>query len=152
VRHPLIVFATLVLVTISLVFSVGCRGKKAPAEPVPPEPTPAERLISPEGWRVVRVAGLGIVPGYEITMQFSEGGMITGGDGLNTFVGTFTLPGNQTMEVSDVAMTEIAGPPEVIDQELLFTATLRKVNAFRFKRGRLELLDGKNPILALRPR
>jgi heat shock protein HslJ len=130
--------------------SLGCRGKKAPAE-APPEPTPMERLTEGAGWKTVRIAGLGIVPGYPMKVQFNEGGMLTGGDGVNTFVGTFTLPGNNTMKISDVAMTEIAGPPEVIEQEMLFVSTISRVDAFRFKRGRLELLEGKNPIVALRP-
>lgn len=88
----------------------------------------AERLPGSE-WGPTELNGEGFTPVSEIFLQFEQDGRVFGHGGCNTFRGSF-VTNEDAILFSPVAMTQMACPPEISQQEFDFTAALMTVRLF----------------------
>ena len=85
--------------------------------------------------------------GAPITLQF-EDGQVQGSDGCNRFSAPYTSRGS-TLEVSaHGTATQMACPPEVMQQAETFTAALAAAQRYRVAGARLKLFAADGAVLA----
>ncbi|MBB5021481.1 heat shock protein HslJ [Desulfurispira natronophila] len=110
-----------------------------------------ESLLRGVEWQVTHLKGDPLSRGIQMTLQFTEEGLVRGTAGCNTYMGTFRLTGER-MLISDLATTKMACDPETMAQEQLFLSLL--IDAYRFfvtGDGELELFTASGPILRAVP-
>ena len=73
-------------------------------------------------------------------MTFSHGKLSAFG-GINRLTGSYALVRN-TVTMSDLASTKMAGPPELMELEKNFARTLRDVESFKVSGNELTLSAG----------
>jgi heat shock protein HslJ len=117
-------------------------GGTAPAASVPLEGTE---------WLLVDVGGKPAIAGVG-TRKASvslpgDSGSLRGNSGLNSFFGPYAVDGSK-LRIENLAMTRMAGPPELMAQETAFVAALHAARAWRVKGDALELLDETGATLA----
>ncbi len=102
-------------------------------------------------WRLVDVGGKPAIPGVgSRTASIAFGpdtGSARGNSGLNSFFGPYAVDGSR-LRIENLAMTRMAGSPELMAQESAFVAALHAARSWRVKGDTLELLDEKGAILA----
>lgn len=79
---------------------------------------------------------------YKITFSF-EGEKIYGFSGVNRYFGNFKLDGNK-IEISNLAMTKMAGSPEAMRAEQGFIDLLNKTIKFEISDNTLIFYTSKN--------
>ena len=79
---------------------------------------------------------------YKITLSF-EGEKIYGFSGVNRYFGSFKLDGNK-IEISNLAMTKMAGPPEEMKAEQSYLDLLNKAVKFEILKDNLILYTDNN--------
>lgn len=79
---------------------------------------------------------------YKITLSF-EGEKIYGFSGVNRYFGSFKLDGNK-IEISNLAMTKMAGSPEAMRAEQGFIDLLNKTIKFEILDNTLIFYTNKN--------
>jgi heat shock protein HslJ len=123
-------------------------GAKAPAEDAKPT---ASTAFEGTEWRLVDVGGVTAIPGRAdrpASVSFDrESASVHGTSGLNSFFGPYALDGAK-LRVENVAMTKMAGPPELMQQESAFVSALHSARSWRVNGDELELLDEKGAVLA----
>jgi heat shock protein HslJ len=102
--------------------------------PVPPVP-PLQGF-----WNLVQLNGQSLVPGTVINANF-DNGQVSGNGGCNTFNATYTTNGNN-VSISYPVGTQIACPPEVLDQENAFFQALSSVATYQISGPNLAFNDG----------
>lgn len=102
--------------------------------PVPPAPPLAG------AWGLVQLNGQSLVPGTLITANFS-GGKVTGSGGCNTYNATYSTSGN-SVSISDPVGTQVACPPEIMDQEMRYFQALSSVATYQISGPNLIFRDG----------
>ncbi len=109
-------------------------------------------LLQGGEWRVVDIAGTGIVDGSHATLNFGADGQLTGSGSCNRYSGRTTLTGEGLTVSAKTAMTLMACVPELMQQERRFMQLLEQTRRFRFdKAGALILeTDGKGRLTARR--
>lgn len=100
------------------------------------------------GKDVASMLGMG---GQKPSLSFGNDGSISGFGGVNKLMGSFDpkdlLSGK--IDLSKLASTKMAGPPEAMNLESAFTSALSKVSGFNFdKSGGLNLTDGKETLMS----
>ncbi len=101
----------------------------------------AAKLIG--SWLVEDIRQAGVVDDAQSTLEFVEGGMVSGSTAVNRFSGKADIDGQQ-LKFGPLAVTRRAGPPALMDQESKFLAAMNLVTSFRFKEnGLLSLTDAQ---------
>lgn len=149
--------STMAVVTLTAVCSIaGCAsgGGKATSEGKPMTLEQAVAALSGE-WKLASLGGNpigditglgGRVPGFSV----SPDGGFSGFGGVNRLASKLDLSKLAAGEfaLSPVAVTRMAGPPELMNLEDGFTAALGKARKFSLKDGALSLLDADGADLA----
>lgn len=127
---------------------------------VKPEPreVKAEKLETLAGtrWVVIEMDGQPApapVPGWEpLSLEFDAAGTsVSGNAGVNRFAGRYTSR-DQSLAFGPLAMTRRLGPPEQMEKEREFTASISQVVSWRQAGSNVALLDaGSRRVLLLAP-
>lgn len=80
-------------------------------------------------WVVEDIDGKGIIDRARLTLQFEDGGRITGLAGCNSYTGTFALSG-EGLRIQTPAVTRKACAPALMQQEQRFFDALQAVERF----------------------
>ena len=139
-------YALALLVPVLLVLVTGCGSTRSNS--TSPDPGPDEAVASAglEGteWRLVDVGGKAAIPGLgtrTASISFdAQAASVRGNSGLNSFFGPYAVDGTK-LRIENLAMTRMAGSPELMAQESAFTAALHAVRGWRVMGDVLELLD-----------
>jgi heat shock protein HslJ/uncharacterized lipoprotein YbaY len=86
-------------------------------------------LLTGREWVVEDLDGRGIIDRSRMTLNFDENGQLSGRAGCNTYTGRYVLTG-EGLSVVDVAVTQKACAPSLIEQEARFLAVLAAVDRF----------------------
>jgi heat shock protein HslJ len=94
-------------------------------------------------WVLSSLPGRTPLAGTAVTLQFA-GARVSGSDGCNRFSGGYT-PGKTGLQVGQLASTQMACPPDVMEQARAVTSALAESRSYRVAGDTLELLgeDGK---------
>ncbi len=133
------------------------------ARPAPGERPPAAgggaAALEGTRWKLVELDGKPAVAGEHwtaagITFAGGAGGgrawTIAANTGVNSLGGKYILTGDR-LSIEPGVMTEMAGPPPLMEQERAFIAALQRVKAYRIADGALELLDGQAVLARFEP-
>lgn len=115
----------------------GCAGVKGS---VPPN------LVG-TAWLLQDLGGKGVIDDLQSTLEFPEEGKAAGNLGCNRFTTGATQSG-PLLSFGMLASTRRMCPPEVMDQEQLFSAVLGKTRGSLLEGDTLHLLDGRGAKLA----
>ncbi len=108
---------------------------------------PERPELNGTAWILSALPGQSLVAGSTPTVRF-EGGRASGSDGCNRHSAPYTATGT-TFEVSPKGMsTQMACPPEVMQQASAFTRALTQARSYRVSAGKLELLSADGAVLA----
>lgn len=108
------------------------------------EPAPKVSLPG-SAWTVTNYnngqqAVVGLVEGSELTVEFGTDGTVSGNSGVNTFRGTFEST-DDTVKISGLATTKMAGEPELMEQETAYLKALEAATTWSVTRGMLDMRD-----------
>jgi heat shock protein HslJ len=110
-------------------------------------PTADRPELNGTAWILTALPGQSAVAGSTPTLRF-EGGRVSGTDGCNRYSAPYTVKG-ATIEVGPKgASTQMACPPEVMNQANAFMSALTQARGYRVTAGKLELLAADGPVLA----
>lgn len=109
-------------------------------------------LLSGNGWVLDTLMGSGInladFAGGLPSLDFLEGGKLSGFSGCNNFNGSFALEGND-LKLDPGAMTRKACPG---NGEQGFMSAINKVNNLKIGKDKLTLMDGASELMTLIPK
>jgi heat shock protein HslJ len=132
-----VVAAVLVLLVVA---AAGCGGTSQADD---------SKALEGKTWRAVQIVGLANVmtaKGSASTISFSAGK--AGGSGaVNRWGATYTTGPGNTIQISALMTTEMAGPPENMAQEAAYYAALPKAATYQVTETSLTLLDDKGGVL-----
>lgn len=119
----------------------------APAAPPPRQPRIVAGGMAPLGgtnWALATLGGQAPAAGTVPTLNFGPAGSAGGQDGCNTYTTSFTLEGSN-LTFGQVAGTQIACEPPIMDQATAFQQMLQDTRSFALTDGNLALAgaDGK---------
>jgi len=77
--------------------------------------------------------------GVSIDVLF-KGGNVGGFSGVNTYHGSYKLSGS-SLSIGELASTEMAGPPDLMDNEQAYLAALQRTSSYTADTSSLTLLD-----------
>jgi uncharacterized lipoprotein YbaY/heat shock protein HslJ len=124
-------------------------------EPAPTEePAPEEESATPADplagttWTLTELIGESLLPTTEITAQFNEDGTVSGSSGCNNYNATYEVEGNNiTINSSPAAMTLMACPEPIMEQESAYLEALSAAETFEASEDELVLYDASgNPV------
>ncbi len=103
---------------------------------------PAQALEGHE-WRVVAISGVASVlpPAKGSATASFEAGRVTGSGTVNRYFATYKLGPGNSLQISDLGATEMAGPPEAMTQETAFFDALIQAVSFEVRDDGLILVD-----------
>lgn len=107
------------------------------------------KALEGKSWRAVEIAGLTKVmtaKGSAATAKFSAG-QVGGSGTVNSYGATYTTGPGNTIQIGTVTTTEMAGPPEAMEQEAAYYAALPKAATYQVSDTSLTLLDDKGKVL-----
>ncbi|MFV0644714.1 MAG: META domain-containing protein [Sphingomonadaceae bacterium] len=81
-------------------------------------------------WRVEYINGAGVIDNSNTTLQFAQGGRLSGSTGCNNYTGTYKVDGN-ALEISPLAVTERACAPAIGDQQNRFLSFMSNVHSYK---------------------
>jgi heat shock protein HslJ len=81
-----------------------------------------------------------LVAGSDLTFEFGEEGTVSGTGGVNRYNGPYTVDGSD-ISIGPLALTEMAGDPELMEQEQAFVKALETSAQWKVTKGELELRD-----------
>ena len=105
----------------------------------------AEGLPGSE-WEPTELNGESFAAISEIFLRFEQDGRFFGNGGCNAFQGSFVTNGDAIL-FSPAAMTRMACPPEISQQETDFTAALMTVRMFERDGIALVLSNGESDVV-----
>ena len=120
-----------------VIFLGGCESMTAGAEPPPLDGT---------AWVLSSLPGRTLLAGPRATAQF-EAGRVQGSDGCNRFTAPYTTKGS-AIQVGQGASTQMACPPETMQQAAAFMAALSGAKSYRINNGALQLLAADGAVLS----
>jgi len=142
-KHAALFLLPLVLAVVS---ACAARGAKPDSDA-----QPASRPFAGTEWRLVDVGGRAAIAGNGTRVAFlafdAEASSVRGHSGVNSFFGPYALDGD-ALRVENLAMTRMAGSPELMDQESAFTTAIQAARSYRISAEELRLLDGGGTTLA----
>lgn len=136
----------LVPLLLALVSACAARGAKPQSDAAP-----ASRPLAGTEWRLVDVGGRVAIGGNGTRVPFlsfdATTSSVQGHSGVNSFRGPYALDG-KSLRVENLAMTRMAGSPELMQQESAFTSAIHAARSYRIAAEELQLLDGGGATLA----
>lgn len=87
-----------------------------------------------------RGAGKRLLPGTEISIEFSADGRLHGSGGCNGYFGSYKIELDGSLRISPIGATQMACPKKIMDQEIEVFKALQSVSAFKVKSQVLQLL------------
>jgi heat shock protein HslJ len=111
--------------------------------------TPAADVPSLDGtaWVLSSLPGRTLAPGSPATLRF-EGDRASGTDGCNRFSTSYAVSG-ATLKISPSgATTQMACPPEIMEQGRAFMASLHGASTYRVDAGQLQLVGADGAVVA----
>ncbi len=89
-----------------------------------------------------------ILPGSQVTAEFSADGTVSGTGGCNRYSGGFKLDGTQ-IKFGPLASTMMAcmEPAGLMEQESAYLKALEQAASFRLSKGKLEMLDTAGQVI-----
>lgn len=140
-RLPSIPFCVFIGALALLALAAGCGNATGQADD--------SKALEGRTWRATAIAGLTEVQtakGAAATAKFSAGQ--AGGSGsVNTWGASYaTGPGN-TIQISDLMTTEMAGPQDLMKQEAAYYAALPKAATYKVTETSLTLFDSEGAVL-----
>ncbi|MEM7112303.1 MAG: META domain-containing protein [Chloroflexota bacterium] len=115
-------------------------------EPTPTEPTtPEEAPLAGTSWVLISYGPDASpqlsLPNSNVTVAFGPNGELTGNGGCNSYFGSYTATTDGSVQINEVAITEMACMEEgLMQQEMDFVATLTAVQSYIFTQHGLELV------------
>ena len=127
----MLVAASLLLMTVSLVAVAGCSLASSPLEGT--------------RWRLVEWTLSSLrAADFTITASFSDG-QISGSSGVNTYGGPCKVGPGASFSAGQLAMTEMAGPEPAMRAETAYLTLLGQASSYKVAGDRLTLYDkGEN--------
>ena len=98
----------------------------------------------------VQALGVEVTSPPKPQLSFGADGRLSGTTGVNRLMGEFEVR-DGLLVVGNAATTRMAGPPEAMEQEQRLLALLGTEQAFVITGDRLEIGDGENAALLVRP-
>jgi heat shock protein HslJ len=96
-----------------------------------------EALVGPD-WTLESIGGKPVVDGTTLTAAFSADGRVSGSAGCNRYFGS-ARPGTGTLSVGPLGSTMMACEQRVMDQEMLYLASLQAATSFTIQGRELRL-------------
>lgn len=96
-------------------------------------------------WRLVDLAGAGVVPQAQATLAFTDDGRISGKGSCNSFGGAVTISGN-AITVGPLAATQMAcAESAAMDQETRYLAAIQQAERFEIQPPHLYIYSAGQP-------
>jgi len=90
----------------------------------------------------------GVISTSTITAVFGDDSSLTGNGGVNRYTGKYASA-NGTIKIDPtIAATQMAGPPEVMEQEQAYLTALPKATVYKIEGSRLTLRDATGAAIA----
>lgn len=140
----------ILLSCVALLATVGCAGGLPNLPDLPGLPGAEEPELEPPlkdtSWVLEAYGEQGtLIPALastDVTLEFGAGGL-NGNAGCNSYFGSYTSKTDGSLEVSDLANTEMACmEPGVMEQEEKYLATLRQAGSYVVVGGKLRIAGG----------
>ena len=132
--------------TLSLVC---CHCNKATTNPDTTPKEYAQTLFdSTVVWSLATMQGEAIEADAPCTLVLNpQSGMLYGTSFINSYSGTFQVTEEGTLEIGNVAMTQMAGPEALMALESRFHQAFATVNAYRLEANTLTLMHNNTDVL-----
>jgi heat shock protein HslJ len=117
-----------IFVLLALAFSFP--GMLAAAGDKPAKSEPAKAGIVGSSWLAEDIGNKGVIDNARTFVHFLSKEKVAGSGGVNRFSGTCKLDG-ANLKFGTFAVTRMAGPPAVMNQETAFLAALAKVASYK---------------------
>lgn len=114
-----------------VLFASACSAVSAGQSPLVP--------LDGTAWVLATLPGRDLLAGTAATLQFAAS-RVSGSDGCNRFSGGFTQA-QGALQVAQLASTQMACPPEVMEQARAVTAAVSGARSYRIAGDTLDLLD-----------
>jgi heat shock protein HslJ len=95
-------------------------------------------------WNLTLLQGKELLPGSNITAQFTTDGKVGGSSGCNRYAGSYASSGNSLQITSPLASTMMACAQELMDQETAYLTALSEVKTFSVTDDQLTLSDASS--------
>lgn len=112
---------------------------------VPPAAEPPS--LDNTAWVLSALPGRTLVPGATVTLRF-EAGRASGSDGCNRYAVPYTASGSTLKTEAGGVSTQMACPPEVMQQAEAFMAGLTGAHSYRIEGEQLQLLGTDGAVRA----
>lgn len=97
-----------------------------------------DNALAGTGWQVEDVASGGIIDSSNLTLNFGEDGRINGSSGCNSYMGDYSVNGNE-LELSQLASTMMACSPAIMDLERKFLDVLGGAEEYSIDQDTMKL-------------
>ena len=91
-------------------------------------------------WNVSAIEGTPVMEGSPAFLRFNDDGSVSGNAGVNRLQGSWTIE-DDVFKIGPLAVTRMAGPEPLMDQETRLLAAIDKVCCFGVEEGDLVLSD-----------
>jgi heat shock protein HslJ len=103
--------------------------------------------LTASSWNLSQLMDQPLVPGSNITAQFTSDGKVSGSSGCNRYSGSYKISGNNIVISSPLAATMMACEQALMDQESAYLKALGEVQSFKIVGETLTLSDAKDKSL-----
>jgi heat shock protein HslJ len=93
------------------------------------------------GYNNGKQAVVSVISTSTLTMDFGEGGALTGNGGVNNYTAKYETTGSGEITISEVASTKMAGPEDLMAQEQQFFTALSASKTYQLRGETLEMRD-----------
>jgi heat shock protein HslJ len=104
-------------------------------------------VLEGTAWVLSALAGRPLTAGATVTLRF-DAGRASGTDGCNRYSSSYTIEGSGLEFGTGGASTQMACPPDVMQQAAAYTSSLAAARSYRVEGGRLQLLGPDGAVLA----
>ena len=100
-------------------------------------------------WALTELAGKSLVPGSDITAEFSSAGEVSGSAGCNRYIGKYTVSGENITFPSPMASTNMMCEQAVMEQEGAYLKALGEAKTYTASGDQLTLAGADKTTLAV---
>lgn len=104
-------------------------------------------VLEGTAWVLSALSGRTLAAGTTVTLRF-DAGRASGSDGCNRYSSPYTAKGSELEFGTGGASTQMACPPDVMQQAAAYTSSLHAARSYRVEGGRLQLLGADGAVLA----
>lgn len=102
-------------------------------------------------WRITaynngQQAVVSVISTSTITAVFADGGTLSGNSGVNSYNGSYTTQGSDGISIGELNSTLMAGPQDLMDQEVAYLAALKSATKYTFSGQRLEMRTAEDAL------